>query len=117
MYKEKAWLRRQMVITQASRIPAEAVIKPNVSQQVRITKPEEITGTVRTAALVTTALFLVVVSLFAAATRLWVLAAIPIGFLFGFFLERSDLCGASAVSEVVLMRETGKVWGLRDEIS
>jgi uncharacterized protein len=100
-----------MLITQASRISAEAVIKPNVSQQVRITKPEEITGTVRTAALVTTALFLVVVTLFAAATRLWVLTAIPIGFLFGFFLERSDLCGASAFSEVVLIRETGKVWG------
>ena len=111
VFREKVWLRRQMLRTQASRISAEAVIKPNASHQVRITKPEEITGTVRTAALVTTALFLVVATLFAAATRLWVLTAIPIGFLFGFFLERSDLCGASAFSEVVLMRETGKVWG------
>ena len=50
-------------------------------------------------------IFLVFVTLAAFASGLWVLTAIPIGFLFGFFLERSDLCGASAFSEVVLMRE------------
>lgn len=37
-----------------------------------------------------------------AMTGLWVLTAIPIGFLFGFFLEKADLCGSSAFSEVLL---------------
>ena len=32
-------------------------------------------------------------------TRLWVITAIPIGFLFGFFLKKGELCGASAMSE------------------
>ena len=48
----------------------------------------------------------------AVATRLWVLTAIPIGFLFGFFLQKGDLCGASAFSEVLLMKDWRKVWGL-----
>jgi len=38
--------------------------------------------------------------------------SIPIGFLFGFFLERSDLCGSSAFSEIVLMKDARKLWGL-----
>jgi uncharacterized membrane protein YedE/YeeE len=57
-------------------------------------------------------IFLVAVTLAAIFSGLWVLTAIPVGFLFGFFMERSDLCGASSFSEVVLMRDTGKVWGL-----
>jgi uncharacterized protein len=60
----------------------------------------------------TAALLLAVLTLFAAATGIWVLTAIPIGFLFGLFMERSDLCGASAFSEVVLMRDNDKVWGI-----
>jgi len=48
----------------------------------------------------------------AAATRLWVLTAIPIGFLFGFFLQKGDLCGASAFSEVLLMKDWRKIGGL-----
>ena len=48
----------------------------------------------------------------AAATGLWVITAVPIGFLFGFFLERSDLCGASAFSEVVVMRDWRKFFGI-----
>ena len=55
---------------------------------------------------------LTVVTTLAVGTGLWVLTAIPIGFLFGFFLERSDLCGASAFSEVVMMRDHRKVAGL-----
>ena len=43
---------------------------------------------------------------------LWVLTAIPIGALFGFFLQKGDLCGSSAFSEVVLARDWRKVWGL-----
>jgi uncharacterized membrane protein YedE/YeeE len=42
----------------------------------------------------------------------WFLTAIPIGTLFGFFLQKGDLCGSSAFSEVVLARDWRKVWGL-----
>ena len=45
-------------------------------------------------------------------TGLWVLTAIPIGFLFGFFLQKGDLCGASAFSEVLVMKDWQKTWGL-----
>jgi len=45
-------------------------------------------------------------------TGLWVMTAIPIGFLFGFFLEKADLCGASAFSEVLLVKDGKKLWGL-----
>jgi uncharacterized protein len=48
----------------------------------------------------------------AAMTGLWVLTAIPIGVLFGFLLQKGDLCGASAFSEVILMKDGRKVWGL-----
>ena len=47
-----------------------------------------------------------------AVTGLWVLTAIPIGFLFGFFLQKGDLCGASACSEVLLMRDGRKLFGV-----
>jgi uncharacterized membrane protein YedE/YeeE len=46
------------------------------------------------------------------ATGAWVFTAIPVGFLFGFFLQKGDLCGASAFSEVVLARDTQKVFGI-----
>ena len=55
---------------------------------------------------------LLVVCVVAWVTRLWVLTAIPIGFLFGFFLQKGDLCGASAFSEVVLMKDWRKSYGL-----
>lgn len=42
----------------------------------------------------------------------WFLTAIPIGALFGFFLQKGDLCGSSAFSEVVLARDGRKLWGL-----
>ncbi|HUV13293.1 MAG TPA: YeeE/YedE family protein [Acidobacteriota bacterium] len=45
-------------------------------------------------------------------TKILVLTAIPIGFLFGFFLQKGDLCGASAFSEVLVMRDRRKVAGL-----
>jgi hypothetical protein len=41
-----------------------------------------------------------------------VLTAIPIGVLFGFFLQKGDLCGSSAFSQVVLSRDWSKVLGL-----
>ena len=58
------------------------------------------------------ALVVTAVTFFAWATGRWVLTAIPIGVLFGFFLQKGDLCGASAFSEVVLTRDWRKVWGL-----
>ncbi len=48
----------------------------------------------------------------AMATGLWVFTAIPVGFLFGVFLEKADLCGASAFSEVLLMKDWKKIGGL-----
>ncbi len=55
---------------------------------------------------------IIVITVLAAYLRLWVLTAIPIGFLFGFFLQKGDLCGASAFSEVLLMKEWKKTYGL-----
>ena len=45
-------------------------------------------------------------------TKLWVLTAIPVGFLFGFFLQKGDLCGSSAFSETIMMRDPRKMIGL-----
>lgn len=45
-------------------------------------------------------------------TRLWVVTAFPIGFLFGFSLHKGDLCTAAACSEVVLFREARRALGL-----
>ncbi len=56
-------------------------------------------------------LLLVVPTVIAAITGLWVYTAIPVGFLFGFFLQKGDLCGASAISEVILFRDGRKVFG------
>ena len=55
---------------------------------------------------------LAAVTLTAVVAHLWVLTAIPIGFLFGFFLQKGDLCGASAFSEVLVARDGRKVFGL-----
>ena len=55
---------------------------------------------------------LILLTILAGATGLWFLTALPIGFLFGFFLEKADLCGASAFSEVLLMKDWRKVQGL-----
>ena len=40
------------------------------------------------------------------------LTAIPVGFLFGFFLQKGSLCGAAALSEVVIFRDRAKVAGI-----
>ena len=46
------------------------------------------------------------------ATKTWVLTAIPIGILFGFFLQKGDLCGSSAFSEAIMFRDRSKLLGL-----
>jgi uncharacterized protein len=55
---------------------------------------------------------IVAITAVSAYLRLWVLTAIPIGFLFGFFLKKGELCGASAFSEVLMMRDRRKLFGL-----
>jgi uncharacterized membrane protein YedE/YeeE len=55
---------------------------------------------------------LTLITLIAIITELWVLTAIPIGYLFGFFLQKGNLCGASAFSEIIMMKDRSKVWGL-----
>ncbi len=57
-------------------------------------------------------LLLALLTLVAWWTRIWVMTAVPIGFLFGFLLQKGDLCGASAFSEVVLSRDWRKTFGL-----
>jgi uncharacterized protein len=57
-------------------------------------------------------LALILLTIVAAVTQLWVMTAIPVGFLFGFFLQKGALCGASALSEVVVFRDRAKVAGL-----
>ena len=65
----------------------------------------------RVYALVAT-LGLILLTIIAAVTRVWVLTAIPVGFLFGFFLQKGSLCGAAALSEVVVFRDRTKVAGI-----
>jgi len=48
----------------------------------------------------------------AAITKQAVWTAVPVGQLFGFFLSKGDLCGASAFSEIVLMKDGRKAFGL-----
>jgi hypothetical protein len=54
----------------------------------------------------------ILLTIVAAVTRIWVLTAIPVGFLFGFFLQKGALCGAAALSEVVVFRDRAKVAGI-----
>lgn len=58
--------------------------------------------------------FLAGITLLAVYTRMWVLTAIPIGLLFGFFLKKGELCGSSAFSEVIMMKDRSKVLGALD---
>jgi uncharacterized membrane protein YedE/YeeE len=55
---------------------------------------------------------IIVITVVAAYTRVWVLTAVPVGFLFGFFLQKGDLCGSSAFSEVLVMKDRRKLFGL-----
>lgn len=61
---------------------------------------------------VVAAFAIVVVPIVAVLTQRWVLTAVPVGVLFGFFLEKGDLCGASAMSEVIAFRDGRKLFGV-----
>ena len=61
---------------------------------------------------ISTLILLIVITAYSIITNLWFLIAIPVGFLLGFFLQKGDLCGSSAFSEVLLMKDQSKVFGL-----
>jgi len=50
-------------------------------------------------------------AIYGTVTSQWYLLAIPIGFLFGFFLQKGDLCASSAMSEAVMFKDRSKLWG------
>jgi hypothetical protein len=54
-------------------------------------------------------LAIIVFAALAAWNRTWVLTAVPIGFLFSFFLRKGDLCRASAFNEVLVKRDGRKL--------
>ena len=39
---------------------------------------------------------IIIITIYAIISKIWFLIAIPVGFLFGFFLQKGDLCGSSA---------------------
>ncbi|MEW6742396.1 MAG: YeeE/YedE family protein [Planctomycetota bacterium] len=58
------------------------------------------------------AFFLLAPLIVALLTGHWVCSAIPLGFIFGFCMHKGNLCPAAACSEVVLMRDARKLFGL-----
>ncbi|ROL61190.1 YeeE/YedE family protein [Bacteroidetes/Chlorobi group bacterium ChocPot_Mid] len=50
-------------------------------------------------------------AIFGIVTSQWYLTAIPIGFMFGFFLQKGDLCASSAMSEMIMFKDRSKIWG------
>jgi len=55
---------------------------------------------------------LAIITVYSIISEIWFLIALPVGFLFGFFLQKGDLCGSSAFSEVLLFKDRSKVFGL-----
>lgn len=58
--------------------------------------------------------FIIIVSFFGIygiSTTQFFLTAIPIGFMFGFFLQKGDLCASSAMSEAIMHKDRSKLWG------
>ncbi|MEJ5286627.1 MAG: hypothetical protein CH6_1869 [Candidatus Kapaibacterium sp.] len=45
-------------------------------------------------------------------TNFWGISAISVGLLFGFALQKGDLCGSSSMSEVLLFKDYSKIFGL-----
>jgi hypothetical protein len=50
-------------------------------------------------------------------TRMWTWTALPVGILFGFFLQKGDLCAAAAFSEVLMNKDWRKLGGFWVAIS
>lgn len=59
-------------------------------------------------------IFIIIIAVvaIAAVEKMWVITALPIGFLFGFFLEKADLCGSSAFSEALMFKDWRKLGGI-----
>ena len=55
---------------------------------------------------------LAIITIYSVISEIWFLIALPTGFFFGFFLQKGDLCGSSAFSEVLLLKDRSKVFGL-----
>jgi len=55
--------------------------------------------------------FLIAIVIITLITSQWVILSLGVGFLFGFALQKGDLCGASAMSEVIIMRDKKKLFG------
>lgn len=62
--------------------------------------------------LITGSILLIIVLSISYITKQWVLTGVGIGFLFGFFLQKGDLCGASALSEIMLFYDFKKIFGI-----
>jgi len=56
--------------------------------------------------------FLILIVIITFATEKWVILSLGVGFLFGFAIQKGDLCGASAMSEVILMKDGRKLFGI-----
>jgi len=54
----------------------------------------------------------IILTAVAAFSGIWVMSAVAIGLLFGFFMQKGDLCGTSAFSEIIMMHDRRKVFGL-----
>ena len=56
-------------------------------------------------------LFLIAIAIITLITTQWVILSLGVGFLFGFALQKGNLCGASAMSEVIIMKDKKKLFG------
>lgn len=57
-------------------------------------------------------IFTIIPLIIAIQTNSWWLSALSVGVLFGFALQKGDLCGSSAMSEIILFRDRSKIFGL-----
>ncbi len=73
---------------------------------------EDITSQSRKTLTITFIAAILITAVVSFVLKLWVFFAIPAGLLLGFFLQKGDLCGSSAFSEVILMKDNRKVFGL-----
>ncbi len=58
------------------------------------------------------AIFIILIAIISIITEKWVILSLGVGFLFGFAIQKGDLCGSSAMSEVILMRDGSKLFGI-----
>ncbi len=54
---------------------------------------------------------LLIIAIYAISEQQWYLLSLPVGFIFGFSLQKGDLCFASAISETIMFRDRSKLFG------